>query len=1029
MISLIRLAYHHTRTTLFILLFILITGVVSYINIPKESDPDISIPILYVTLSHEGISPEDAETLLLKPMEREIRTIEGIKELKSKGYEGGGNLIIEFNAGYNIKKALRDVREKVDIAKANLPKDTHEPTVKEINFSQFPILVVTLAGDLPERTLFKLARHLKDKIESIPSILEAKIYGDRDELGEIVINPLLVESYNLVANDMVGFFNRSHKLVAAGSLDTGQGRFSLKVPGLFETTEDILQMPVKVKGDSVIKLKDIATGGRTFKDRTTYARLNGKPAVVIEVSKRAGENIIETVEKVIAIVGEEQTRWPKQLQISFSQDQSHRVKDMISDLQNNVATAVFLVMVVIVSALGLRSGALVGLAIPGSFLIGILALSFMGLTVNIVVLFGLIFAVGMLVDDAIIVVEYANRRMDEGLPAKVAYLEAAERMAWPVVASTFTRLAAFSPLLFWPGITGEFMKFMPITLIATLSASLIMALFFIPCLGQYLGQTQIQGEESKPSRMTELYLYVLDKALDKPWRVAAATGASLITIIVLTFFLGKGVEFFPDIEPDNAVVYVHAMGNLSVEEQDHFVKEVEQQILKMPYFKTVYTTSGKTMEFRASRNGGKPDAEDIIGTINLELKNWQERPKVNAILEEIRNKTKNLAGIFVEAQKEKAGPSTGKPIQVQLRSLDPVLLKPWLQKIKAYLEKDKDYINIETDLPLPGIEWQLNVNRAEASKYRTDISVIGETIKMVTSGIRLGSFRPNDAEDEVDIVVRYPYENRSLSELDRLKIVSQEGNIPVSHFVKRIAKPQVGTIHRLDGRRTHNIKADVKPGIMADAKMKELNKWLAAQKVPLDVDIQFKGDDESKKKSAAFLQKAFLASLCLMLVILVTQYNSFYESFVTLSAVIFSTIGVLIGMLVMNQAFSIVMNGLGVVALGGIIVNNNIILIDTFKHIRGQFKTVKEALIETGKQRLRPVFLTALTAVLGLLPLVFSLNIDILQRHITHGSPSTQWWVQLSTAIAFGLSFATILTLIVTPCALILWEKKVKKAL
>ncbi len=484
--TLIDAAVSRSRTTLLALVLVLVTGFAAYVQIPKEADPDISIPIVYVNLNHEGIGPEDAERLLARPMEIELRSIAGLKQLSAAAYQGGAYLLLEFDAGFDADQALSDVRKQVDKAKPELPEDTDEPSVVEINLSEFPVIVVTLGGVLPERTLLRIARDLEDRLEAIPSVLDAKIGGDRKEVVEIIIDPMLMESYEIDAGHVLRLVARSNTLVAAGQLDTGRGRFAVKVPGLFESVSDILDMPLKVSGDSAITVRDIASVRRTFKDHVTIARVNGKPALSLEISKRAGENIIETTNAVRQAVEAERAHWPPGVEVQFSQDRSGDIRTMLNDLENNVTSAIVLVMVIVVAALGLRSGFLVGIAIPGSFLTGMLVLSTLGLTVNIVVLFSLILAVGMLVDGAIVVTEYADRKMREGELPRHAYVLAARRMNWPIIASTATTLAAFAPLLFWPGIVGEFMKYLPITLLATLSASLLMALVFVPVLGSNL---------------------------------------------------------------------------------------------------------------------------------------------------------------------------------------------------------------------------------------------------------------------------------------------------------------------------------------------------------------------------------------------------------------------------------------------------------------------------------------------------------------------------------------------------------------
>ena len=429
---------------------------------------------------------------------------------------------------------MSDIRAKVDIAKADLPNETDEPSIHEVNVSLFPVLVVTLSGAVPERTLLKIARELKDEIEAISAVLEVNIGGNREEQIEIMIDPTRVESYNLVAQDITRFMTRSNKLVAARTIDTGKGRFPIKVPGVIETVRDIMDLPVKAAGDGVIRLADIASIRKGFKDQTSVARVNGQPVIALEVSKRTGENIIETIDRIRAVVEAERAYWQDSVAASYSQDQSDEIRAMLSDLQNNVIAAVALVMVVVVAALGTRSGLLVGVAIPGSFLMGILAPAAMGQSMNLVVQFSLILATGMLIDGAIIVVEYADRKMAEGASRRTAYMQASQRMAWPVISSTATTLAAFLPMVFWTGVVGKFMKYLPITLMMTLSASLLMALIFVPTLGALVGKpgsadpkvlTSLSlsegGDLNALTGWTGAYVRLLDRTLNRPgWVVA-----------------------------------------------------------------------------------------------------------------------------------------------------------------------------------------------------------------------------------------------------------------------------------------------------------------------------------------------------------------------------------------------------------------------------------------------------------------------------------------------------------------------------
>ena len=1030
MIRVIDAAVQRARPVLLVLALVLVAGSVAYVTIPKESDPDIAIPILYVLIPHDGISPEDAERLLVRPMEQELRNVEGLKELRATAKEGHATLVLEFEAGFDADQALRDVREQVDDAKSELPGDTEEPSVHEVNVALFPVIVVTLYGDISERVLVSLARDLRDKLEGLPGVLEADIAGDREDVLEVLVDPGRLESLNQTPGALLRSVARNNQLVAAGALDTGQGRFSVKVPGLFEKTEDVLEVPIKTSGNRVLTFGDIGIARRTFKDPTGFARVDGQPAIVLEVSKRIGTNIIDTIADVRALVDEERRNWPEGVQVRFSQDKSEDIRNMLRDLQNNVVAAIVLVMIVVVAALGLRTAGLVGISIPGSFLTGILVLSFAGLTINIVVLFSLIMAVGMLVDGTIVVVELADRRMAEGHPRRQAYAMAAKRMAWPIIAATATTLAAFMPLLFWPGIVGEFMKYLPITLIATLAASLFMALVFIPTLGGVIGRRapdsdyQIEslsaaesGDLNRITGASRLYLGVVRVAVNHPVSVVLLAGVLLAGVYAAYGHFGRGVEFFPDVEPENAVLHVHARGDLSVDERDQLVREVEQRILGMPEFASIYARSGT--RFRSDEV-----SEDTIGIVQLEFVEWRHRRPATEILDEVRARTADLAGIVLEVRKEEMGPPVGKAIQVELSSPEPDLLPGAVEQMRAGLEGIANLVDITDTRPIPGIEWQLRVDREEASRFGVDVNIVGSTIRLVTNGIKAGEYRPDDTDDEVEIRVRFPFSDRNLGQLDRLRVTTSEGAVPIANFVTRAAIPRTGTINRTDGQRILKIESEVREGVPVNEKVTEIRNWLAGAGLDPRIAVTFKGEDEEQREAEAFLTKAFGAALFVMAIILVTQFNSFYQAFLILSAVLLSTIGVLLGLLITDQPFGIVMSGIGVIALAGIVVNNNIVLIDTYNILRRGGMDPVEAALRTGVLRLRPVVLTSITTVLGLMPMVLGVNIDIVGRSIEVGGPSTQWWTQLATAVAGGLAFATVLTLVLTPSLLVLGERR-----
>lgn len=1025
MTTLIAFCFDRSRAALLALALILVAGVIVYQDIPKEADPDVQIPIIYVSMSHEGISPEDAERLLVRPMEKELRGLEGIKEMRALASEGHASVTLEFDTAVDIDQALIDVREKVDRAKAKLPADTDEPVVEEVNLALFPVIVVTLSGNAPERTLLAIARDLEDRIEALPNVLEVKIAGEREELLEVVVDPLRLESYGLQADALFEIVQRNNQLVAAGSLDTGQGRFAVKVPGVFKTAEDLFNLPLKVDGDRVVRLKDVAVVRRTFKDPTSFARINGEPALALEVSKRLGTNIIDTIEQVRALVEQDRQAWPASIRVSYTQDKSDDIRSMLKDLENNVLSAIILVMIVVVAALGWRSGLLVGIAVPGSFLAGILVLGLMGLTINIIVLFALILATGMLVDGAIVAVELADRKMAEGLPRAEAYKLAATRMAWPITAATVTTLMAFTPLLFWPGIVGEFMKYLPITLVATLSASLAMALIFAPVLGSHVGRpggdprtmralsAAEGGDLSQLRGLTGLYVRVVRRALRHPGKVALLAVAIGVGVVVAYGEFGKGIEFFPDVDQKQARVQVHARGDLSALERDALVREVESRLVGIPGIETIYGRSA--VNFR-----GEEVDDDVVGIILLELADWRLRPRSDTILAEVRARTADLAGIWVEVRAPEAGPPVGKPVQLQIGAREPELIGPFADKVRAYLESRPGLKDVTDSRPAPGIEWRAKVDREAAGRFGADIATVGIYVQLVTNGVMLGDYRPDDSKDEIDIRARYALPERSLDQLGRLRVATPSGNVPLSNFVELVAVPKVGDIDRANGRRVVTVAADVQDGVLPNDEVQALRAWLAQQEIDPRLVLVFKGEDEEQRNSEAFLTKAFGAALFLIAIVLVLQFNSFYQALLILSAIVFSTIGVLLGLMIVRQPFGVIMSGVGVIALAGIVVNNNIVLIDTYNELRKRGLEPYEAILRTGAQRLRPVLLTTVTTILGLMPMVTRTTIDLVAREVTFGGPSTDWWQQLATAVAGGLAFATMITLVLTPCLLML---------
>jgi multidrug efflux pump len=1015
--DIVRLAIRNTRLTLSILVFLILAGAFAYQSVPKEAEPDVAIPVIYVSLAYQGISPEDSERLLLRPVETRLKTLKGVKEMRSTAYQGGGFVLMEFDPSTDLSTALDETRNKVQDAKRDLPADAEEPTVNEVNISEFPVMVVTLSGNVPERTLTAAARTLRDRIEEIPGVLEGTLQGARDELVEAIIDPVKLSSYGLRMEQLIQGVVSGNSLVAAGSIEGDEGRYAIKVPSLIETVEDVANLPIVAGPNAVVKATDLATIRSTFKDAETITRLNGKPAIAIEVKKRVGANLVEMLDQVKVVADGFAADLPEGMNVTYTQDKSVFVLQLLNDLQNHVMIAVILVFIVILYALSGRASLLIGLAIPSSFLIGILMLALMGFTINMIVLFSLILAVGMLVDDAIIVTEFAERRMSEGMPKEQAFELAAKRMAGPVIAATMTRVAAFSPLLFWPGVIGDFMKYLPITLIVTLSASMLYALVFTPALGALFAKTHVHAEEE---RRDGLYMALVRRAVKFPKTVLVLTVALLVAVQVGYGRYGAGVEFFPSVEPDYGLLYVHARGNLSLSEMDYATRQAEDRLLGWPGVKSVYTRVGKT------QGGGADIPEDVIGVIQYEFIDWRERKSANQILDDLRRVMAGIPGVEVEVRVPEAGPPTGKPIQLRLSAVNPEGLDEKAREVAARIAEVPGVIDISDGLSPPGIDWALEVDRTKAAQFGVSPLAVGTVVQLVTTGLKLTDYRPASADDAVDIRLRLPEDRRTLATLDQLRVETAQGAVPISNFMTRKAERRIGNLNRIDGERTVVVQANVAAGHQVAAVQSQVSQAMAGIDLG-QIEWKLAGSSQESDEASAFLTGAFGAAIFLIFVVLLAQFNKFTSVLLVLSCVVMATIGVFLGLMLTGQPFGIVMSGIGVIALAGVVVNNNIVLIDTYDRLREEGWNKYDAVLQTCRERARPVVLTAVSAILGVLPIAFGLGLEIFHHETTINAPSTQWWISLSSAIVYGLSFATLLTLVVTPAMLMVFTRETQR--
>jgi multidrug efflux pump len=1130
MTGLVDWAGERARMILAFIALTLIAGTFAYVSLPKEGEPDIEIPALFVSVPFPGISAEDAEKLLVKPMETELSDLDGLKTLSGTAAEGYGGIALEFEFGWDKTKIIADVRDRMGRVQANFPTGADNYSITEINFSEFPILIVNLTGPVPERTLVQYAKRMQDRIEGLEPILEAQLAGQRDEMLEVVIDPLRLESYNVTAGELISVVTNNNRLVAAGEVETDQGTFSVKIPSSFKDQRDVMALPVKVNGDRVVTLGDLADIRLTFEDREGTARFNGENTVALQIVKRKGYPIIDTVALVKEEVRAEVKTWPQALQdavvVGTSNDQSRQVASMVSQLEGSVLTAVALVMIVVLASLGIRSALLVGFAIPTSFLLCFILLGLMGITISNIVMFGLILAVGMLVDGAIVVVEYADRKMDEGEGPMAAFVEAAKRMFWPIVSSTATTLCAFLPMLFWPGVAGEFMGMLPVTIIFVLSASLIVALIYLPVMGGVSGRiARIFDRASAGLRATTPYwlravlvapsaylvflglmqlmnpsylmgvgasgimpkivggaLFLIGSSLTgmmlsaarierpekkvksgykrtlfghfthaiagNPVMPLVAIGVVVFGVISVFGYYGKhnkGIEFFAASEPEQAIIYVRARGNLSVAEKDALVRQAEEVVLTQPGVDNAFAFAGSG-GLNANTGGGS-SPRDTIGQIQVELIPWEDRPTETKdgwlffedthvapeydgdyVLAQLEARLAEIPGIYTETLNLAMGPASAKPVHLRLKSDSFEDLETATALVRAKYEATPALTDIEDTRPLPGIDWQIDVDVAKAGRYGADVATVGGMIQLVTRGLLLDTMRVDSSDEEIDIRVRLPEQDRVLSTLDTLKVRTMDGLVPLSNFITRQPVAKLAQIDRVDQQRYYDVKAAVDSGLTREdgvaitptERIETLTTWLESE-APLanSVTWEWTGDDEEQKETGAFLVKGFSAALALMFIILLAQFNSFYNSVLVLMAVVMSTAGVLVGLLVMDMTFGMIMTGTGVVALAGIVVNNNIVLIDTYQEY-SRFMPRIEAIVRTAEDRIRPVLLTTITTMAGLTPMMFGLSLDFINGGYSMNSPTADFWTNLATAVVFGLGIATILTLIFTPAMLAL---------
>ena len=1025
MTKIIDFALSRAKTTLMIALLILIAGSYARQEIPIAASPNIQLPFVSVSVFLDGASPSDGSRLVAKPLENRLKNVSGVKNISAASSLSFVRLFMEFEVGYDIDKALVDTKQAVEEVKFNLPQEAEDPQIREYSNANFPVMSLSVIGTSSLRQKVFFARELKDRIEKIEEVLETEVIGSPDEVLEGIINKSKMEAYGVTLTDLYYSVANNNVIIPGGKQDTGLGSFMIEVPSVIENAEDVYSIPIKVTKDAVVTLSDVASIRRTFKDFNSYARVNGADAVAMEVMLKEGANAIDAANKIEIELEEFNKILPKNLTVVKTNDDTVWANMMVSELNGNIISAVVLIMILVVASMGFRVSMLVGLSIPFCFLMTYLTLYLLGYEVNFLVMMGLLLGMGMLIDGSIVVTEYADRKISEGLSRLEGYRLASKRMFTPVLASVGTTIAAFIPLIFWPGYTGQFMRYLPITVSIVLASSLFYSLVLIPVLGSYFGQSSSSLKLGKDSdktgeplfdKLSEYYGKLTKIFVKNPGETIILTLAVLFTIVTTYSFYGKGTVYFAIVDPVKAELTIRGRGNFSALESKKIIETVEERLLQIDELESVFLRSGSPWW----ESGG-----DKIGSGYVEVVPPSERDISGLeIMQLVTEVTQDIPGIIVEAVADLGGPSFDSPIELNISGdIEADVIAASLIAEEFMRNEVKGLTGIFSSQPYPGVEWNVEVDKQKAAQLGVNVGDVGALVQMLTSGFKVGEFRPDDSKDEVEIRVRFPAEDRTITGINNLNVTTRNGLVPVSSFIQLSPKENRATVNRRNAQYVQEIGASTIDESAVAAKVAEMQKWIDAQNFSKQgVVMEFTGMQEETEEVNQFMVMAGITAIFIMLILLLTQFNSFYQSLLILSAVFMSFVGVLLGLLISNRPFSSTMTGISIVTLAGIVVNNNIVLIDTFNRLKFESpeKDRFELVRETCQQRLRPILLTSATTIFGLLPLAMGLSLDLVGRDLSIGTRVVDWWQNLALSIVFGLGFSTFLTLIFTPAALAL---------
>jgi multidrug efflux pump subunit AcrB len=1092
-------------TSVILLTFIIaIFGISAYQSMPKESFPEIVIPTIYVGTFYAGNSPVDMENLITRPIEKELKSLNGVKSIRSTSIQDFSTIIVEFNPDVEVAKALQDTKDAVDKAKNELPSDLErDPNVFEINFSEFPIMNINLSGNYSLSELKKYGEYLEDEIEKLPQISKVELKGALEREIRIDADPHRMEARNVSFSDIGNAVRSENLTVSGGNVLTGKFRRTLRVDGEFKTVAEIEDIIVKDENQEIVYLRDVATVRDAFEERTSYARDHELPVISLDVVKRSGENLLIAAEQIKKILQEAKlNRFPSDLKVTITNDQSRLTRDQISNLENSIIFGVILVVLVLMFFLNLRNALFVGIAIPMSMFLAFLILNAFGVTLNLMVLFSLILALGMLVDNGIVVVENIYRLMQQGYSPVQAAKYGAGEVALPIIASTATTLAAFLPLAFWGGIIGEFMKFLPITLIITLSSSLFVALVINPVLAarfmkvgdsdlsnkrkywMYSGVLSLVAlicwgagllglgnlllvfallvlvnvyflipaigafQRSVLSWLENIYYRTIRFALrgSRPYLFLTGTFVLLVFSIMLLGISAPKVDFFPVNQPNYINIFVAKPIGTDIQTTNELVSQIERDVIRLlkPYDFMIESIIAQVGEGTADpsegpQQGSTPNKARVV----VSFVEYADRRGVSTldIMELIRDNVNKYPGAEITVDKERAGPPVGKPINIEISGEDYPRLIALSESIKATIEKANvpGIEQLKSDLEIGKPELLIQIDREKARRFGLSTQAIATELRTALFGSEVSKFK--DGEDDYKIQLRLKDEFRyDIDALINKRITFRDNmgklkQVPIRSVAHVEYTSSYGSIKRKNLDRVITLFSNVKDGYNANEINSQLKQLLADYDMPEGFDYKFTGEQEKQGESTAFLGTALLIAVFSIFLIIVSQFNSISSPFIIMASVLFSTIGVFLGLVIFQMNFVIIMTGIGIISLAGVVVNNAIVLIDYTNLVRKRRRAelgipdsgrlpndeIINSIIEAGRTRLRPVLLTAITTVLGLIPLALGMNIDFyglfsrLDPNYYTGGDNAAFWGPMAWTVIFGLTFATFLTLVIVP--------------